>query len=141
MSSSLVSSTAVNPSADALEQDGKGKAKFTLNGPSQAGEELIVQLAASIMDNSGNSTSTLSQNNRVNLILDQDLDGIPDENDLCPNSPVGENVVDENGCAESQRDDDEDGVANGIDECPQTPEGETVDEKVLHYNVIQTKTE
>ena len=129
LSSSLVSSTAVNPSADDLEQDGKEiKLSFTLNGPSQAGEELIVQLAASIMDSSGNSTSTLSQNNRVNLILDQDLDGVPDENDLCPNSPVGE-TVDENGCAESQRDDDEDGVANGIDECPETPEGETVDEK------------
>ena len=127
--SSLASSTAINESPIALEQNGKEiKLTFTLFEPSQIGEELIVQLASSIMDASGNSTSTLSKNNKVELILDQDLDGIPDINDACPNSPSNE-TVDENGCAESQKDNDEDGIANGIDACPDTPEGEIVDEK------------
>ena len=88
--------------------------------------EVIVQLASSIVDASGNVTSTFFKNNRVELILDQDQDGIPDEQDRCPDSPANEDV-DENGCAESQRDDDNDGVPNGEDLCAETPEGVDVD--------------
>ncbi|WP_305852417.1 endonuclease [Lutibacter sp. A64] len=57
---------------------------------------------------------------------DIDEDGVLNEDDLCPNTPVGE-TVDENGCSNGQLDDDEDGVENSIDICPNTPEGETVD--------------
>jgi len=48
------------------------------------------------------------------LIHDQDGDGIWDENDLCPNTPVG-STVDINGCADSQRDTDGDGYTDDVD--------------------------
>ena len=127
LSSNLSSSTTIPPSPDALEQNtNEIKLTFSLNGPSLDGEEVIVQLTSSIVDASGNVTSTFFTNNRVELILDQDQDGIPDEQDRCPDSPANEDV-DENGCAESQRDDDNDGVPNGEDLCPETPEGVEVD--------------
>ena len=129
LSSNIASSTAIVPSPDTIEQNtNEVKLTFSLNGPSAEGEELIVQLSSPIMDVSGNSTTTFSNNNRVELILDQDLDGVPDELDRCPDSPTNEEV-DENGCAESQKDNDNDGITNGEDECPETPEGEEVDEK------------
>ena len=127
LSSNLSSSTTIPPSPDALEQNtNEIKLTFSVNGPSLDGEEVIVQLASSIVDASGNVTSTFFKNNRVELILDQDQDGIPDEQDRCPDSPANEDV-DENGCAESQRDDDNDGVPNGEDLCAETPEGVDVD--------------
>ncbi len=58
--------------------------------------------------------------------LDSDGDGVPDADDLCPNTPVGE-AVDANGCSQSQLDDDGDGVVNSDDACPNTPVGEAVD--------------
>jgi OOP family OmpA-OmpF porin len=54
---------------------------------------------------------------------DTDGDGVPDERDLCPDTPKGVEV-DENGCP---FDDDMDGVPNYIDQCPDTPRGATVD--------------
>jgi OOP family OmpA-OmpF porin len=48
---------------------------------------------------------------------------VPDERDLCPNTPKGVDV-DPNGCP---FDDDMDGVPNYIDQCPDTPRGATVD--------------
>jgi endonuclease I len=58
---------------------------------------------------------------------DVDNDGVLNENDLCPNTPEGEEV-DENGCSYGQLDDDNDGVENSIDLCENTPIGEAVDE-------------
>jgi outer membrane protein OmpA-like peptidoglycan-associated protein len=54
---------------------------------------------------------------------DSDGDGVPDDRDLCPNTPEGV-MVDENGCP---FDDDMDGVPNYLDNCPDTPAGATVD--------------
>lgn len=54
---------------------------------------------------------------------DSDGDGVPDERDLCPNTPKGV-AVDDNGCP---FDDDMDGVPNYLDNCPDTPRGATVD--------------
>ncbi|MCL7957677.1 MAG: thrombospondin type 3 repeat-containing protein [marine benthic group bacterium] len=54
---------------------------------------------------------------------DSDGDGVPDDRDLCPNTPEGV-MVDENGCP---FDDDMDGVPNYLDNCPDTPQGATVD--------------
>jgi len=54
---------------------------------------------------------------------DSDGDGVPDDRDLCPNTPKGV-AVDDNGCA---FDDDMDGVPNYLDNCPDTPQGATVD--------------
>jgi len=57
---------------------------------------------------------------------DDDLDGIMNDVDTCPDTPVGEQV-DSFGCSESQKDDDGDGVSNNLDLCPYTQQLETVD--------------
>jgi len=54
---------------------------------------------------------------------DDDMDGVPNAEDQCPNSAPGE-FVGLDGCPE---DDDEDGVSNAEDQCPNTAPGETVD--------------
>ena len=56
---------------------------------------------------------------------DSDHDGVPDDKDACPNTPLGA-VVDKRGCP---IDSDGDGVPDGIDQCPNTPKGATVDAK------------
>ncbi|MEM9896534.1 MAG: T9SS type A sorting domain-containing protein [Bacteroidota bacterium] len=62
----------------------------------------------------------------VDQLPDADGDGVTDVDDLCPNTPSGENV-DGDGCSESQKDDDNDGVFNTVDLCPGTPIEEQVD--------------
>jgi OOP family OmpA-OmpF porin len=54
---------------------------------------------------------------------DRDHDGVPDEDDRCPGTPVGARV-DAVGCA---LDSDNDGVFDGLDQCPNTPPGAKVD--------------
>ena len=56
---------------------------------------------------------------------DQDLDGVRDWLDKCPDSPKG-CKVDKAGC---QTDADGDGVCDGLDQCADTPKGATVDAK------------
>lgn len=56
---------------------------------------------------------------------DTDFDGVPDKDDLCPNTPRGV-IVDETGCPV---DSDNDGVPDGLDACPNTPQGAMVDER------------
>ena len=58
-------------------------------------------------------------------IDDIDSDGIPNIDDNCPDTPIGE-VVDANGCSTSQLDTDNDGVKDNLDTCPNTPSGQTV---------------
>ncbi len=55
---------------------------------------------------------------------DADGDGVPDDQDKCPDTPEGVKV-DEVGCP---LDTDGDGVPDYMDKCPQTPAGATVDE-------------
>ena len=57
---------------------------------------------------------------------DSDGDGVLDSKDLCPNTPVGDEV-DDNGCT-VDGDSDSDGVSNSRDQCPNTPIGKSVDE-------------
>ena len=57
---------------------------------------------------------------------DIDSDGIYDEIDLCPDTPLF-TEVDSDGCAQSQLDDDEDGISNTNDICPETDEDDDVD--------------
>ena len=57
---------------------------------------------------------------------DIDGDGVANDLDTCPNTPIGE-TVDANGCLDTQKDTDSDGVTDDIDTCPDTPTGETVD--------------
>jgi OOP family OmpA-OmpF porin len=56
--------------------------------------------------------------------MDSDGDGVTDEQDQCPNTPVGA-AVDAMGCA---LDSDGDGVADYKDKCPNTPAGRQVDQ-------------
>ncbi len=56
---------------------------------------------------------------------DGDGDGIADDVDQCPETPVGE-TVDAKGCSDTQKDSDGDGVTDNLDECPDTLEGTTV---------------
>lgn len=58
-------------------------------------------------------------------VRDTDFDGVPDKDDLCPNTPRGV-IVDETGCPV---DSDGDGVPDGLDACPNTPQGAQVDER------------
>lgn len=58
-------------------------------------------------------------------VRDSDLDGVPDKDDLCPNTPRGV-IVDATGCPV---DSDGDGVPDGLDACPNTPAGALVDER------------
>jgi len=57
---------------------------------------------------------------------DEDGDGVYDEVDSCPGTPLFE-TVDADGCAQFQLDDDEDGVSNANDICPETDEDDDVD--------------
>jgi len=59
-------------------------------------------------------------------VADTDGDGVTDDIDTCPNTPSGE-VVDANGCSDSQKDTDGDGVTDDKDNCPNTPQGVNVD--------------
>ncbi|RZD37581.1 MAG: hypothetical protein CXT71_07915 [Methanobacteriota archaeon] len=72
------------------------------------------------------STQSCFEMNTTVVPTDSDSDGVNDGDDLCPNTPLGE-VVDINGCSQSQLDDDGDGVMNNLDLCPNTPAGESVD--------------
>ncbi|MGY8968282.1 MAG: thrombospondin type 3 repeat-containing protein, partial [Flavobacteriales bacterium] len=60
------------------------------------------------------------------ILADEDGDGVEDEDDTCPGTPLGE-TVDTLGCSESQLDNDNDGVTNNLDLCPQTVLGIQVD--------------
>ncbi|MEM8984406.1 MAG: OmpA family protein [Pseudomonadota bacterium] len=55
--------------------------------------------------------------------VDSDGDGVSDDVDACPNTPLGA-AVDARGC---ELDDDGDGVVNSKDACPNTPAGTRVD--------------
>jgi outer membrane protein OmpA-like peptidoglycan-associated protein len=55
--------------------------------------------------------------------IDSDRDGVPDYLDKCPNTALGEKV-DKNGCS---IDSDRDGVPDDLDKCPNTPIGAAVD--------------
>jgi hypothetical protein len=58
--------------------------------------------------------------------VDTDEDGVADDDDICDDTPAGA-VVDDDGCASSQRDTDGDGVSDAVDACADTPEGDEVD--------------
>ncbi len=57
---------------------------------------------------------------------DDDSDGIDNEIDLCPFTPIAE-LVNDSGCSESQLDDDNDGLNNTVDLCPNSSVGMAVD--------------
>ena len=62
-----------------------------------------------------------------NASNDTDSDGVTNDTDNCPNTPIGQ-AVDGNGCSNSQKDTDSDGITDDLDQCSDTPIEETVDE-------------
>ena len=66
-----------------------------------------------------------SQAPKAAPVSDSDNDGVSDDKDMCPNTPIGVEV-DAKGCP---IDSDHDGVPNGLDKCPNTPPNTKVDSK------------
>jgi OOP family OmpA-OmpF porin len=60
----------------------------------------------------------------VEVVMDSDKDGVPDNLDKCPGTPAGM-LVNKDGCPV---DSDNDGVPDYLDKCPNTPPGVEVDE-------------
>jgi len=89
----------------------------------------ITRIVLNSNNNGGNSygDSELIDNLSFGICIDNDGDGVLNEDDLCANTPNGE-TVNSNGCAQSQLDDDNDGVMNTVDSCSNTPSGEAVNE-------------
>ncbi|MCX5832208.1 MAG: OmpA family protein [Deltaproteobacteria bacterium] len=58
------------------------------------------------------------------VVVDSDNDGVSDNYDKCPGTPIGVKV-DQDGCP---LDTDKDGVTDNLDKCPGTPEGVKVDQ-------------
>ena len=118
----------------------------TMNSIS-AGSSGTISCIASLPDSTGNyywgviadtdsevsETSESDNTQRFNSISvssgsepDSDGDGVPDDNDNCPNTQSGAQV-DSNGCESTSSDSDGDGVLDSEDDCPNTPSGEQVD--------------
>jgi hypothetical protein len=66
-------------------------------------------------------------------VLDSDADGVPDDQDRCPNTPFG-TQVDAFGCPVVV-DSDADGVPDDRDRCPNTPAGVQVDSTGCPFEV------
>ena len=83
---------------------------WTYSTPSASGQYcLFAQLWTA------NGTNLTNDVVCFNYIYDSDSDGVWDEFDLCPNTPIG-STVDSNGCAASQRDTDGDGYTDDVDD-------------------------
>ena len=112
-----------------------------------AGSSGTISCIASLPDSTGNyywgviadtdsevsETSESDNTQRFNSISvssgsepDSDGDGVPDDNDNCPNTQSGAQV-DSNGCESTSTDSDGDGVLDSEDDCPNTPSGDQVD--------------
>ncbi len=101
---------------------------FSLSGSPNGSEVFTVSLAdsSSVFDSDGYPSTVTQINNTGNLFPDDDLDGVVNSSDLCPNTPSGESV-DANGCSNSQKDPDNDGVFGNADNCPSTANSDQLD--------------
>lgn len=110
-----------------------------------AGQVLTATFDISFLNNNGlghvdpNSNFQFWYNGAIELsVTDADGDGVPDDNDFCPATAMGD-AVDVNGCSDTQVDGDGDGVCdvgalsagpsacNGSDLCATTAMGDAVD--------------
>ncbi|SHF00905.1 gliding motility-associated C-terminal domain-containing protein [Arenibacter palladensis] len=92
-------------------------------------------LTISLSDNAPNNFVVIAEDELGNrsqeadvptISMDTDADGVRNDLDACANTPSGE-IVDSNGCSNSQKDSDNDGVMDDVDTCANTPNGETAD--------------
>ena len=86
----------------------------------------MINILGLLYDAVGNSLPINQIIQTVAFELDDDLDGVLNKYDQCPDTPLGEQA-DAQGCSFNQRDDDQDGVNNGIDGV-NANQGEEVDE-------------
>lgn len=69
------------------------------------------------------------QTGRTDCVVDTDQDGVIDQKDVCPATPLG-TVVNASGCPLAQKkDSDGDGVTDTFDRCPDSAPGAKVDDK------------
>ena len=71
------------------------------------------------LDDSGSDPGDGDSGGGDSGITDSDADGVADEADACPGTPITEGA-DSAGCSCSQRDGDGDGVSDCFDQCPNT---------------------
>jgi len=93
--------------------DSSGQAAYAYVGTAAG----IDTIEATFVDSLGLTQRSNRVTKEWTAPIDTDGDGVADEDDLCPGTPVGESV-DENGCSASQLDGDGDGVNNDVDNCP-----------------------
>ena len=72
--------------------------------------------------------------------VDDDQDGVLNEADVCPRTPLS-TIVDGAGCSAQQADTDSDGVLNDADLCPSSALGEIVDEQGCKVIEVEKKSE
>ena len=72
--------------------------------------------------------------------VDDDADGVLNDDDVCPRTPLS-TVVDGAGCSAEQADTDSDGVLNDDDLCPSSALGEKVDEDGCMVIELENKGE
>jgi surface protein len=114
------------PSAIAFADENKINLGVDITGSTNSTQTLVINILGLLYDGVGNSLPITEIIQTVAFELDDDLDGVLNKYDECPNTPFGEQA-DVSGCSNSQRDDDQDGVNNGVDQCPGTNSGEEVD--------------
>ena len=69
------------------------------------------------------------QTGRTDCVVDTDQDGVIDQKDVCPGTPLG-TVVNASGCPLAQKKDtDGDGVTDTFDRCPDSAPGAKVDDQ------------
>jgi hypothetical protein len=101
---------AVNPAAKTASSSKKAKVLSMPSGyePATHGsKEVVLPRAADITitpeDIEGSNAPVKAADISIDLIFDSDYDGVPDEQDLCPDTPPGM-AVDANGCTKTQVD-------------------------------------
>jgi hypothetical protein len=108
-----------NSAGELLERPGtSGPGSESIVYTVTAGERYVVGV---VPDEGVSSDYSLGM---VSPSVDDDGDGVPNLDDLCPDTPPG-TTVDEFGCPLIP-DSDGDGVNDALDECPDTPPGTTV---------------
>jgi hypothetical protein len=125
------------PSAIAFAVENKINLGVDITGSTNSTQTLVINILGLLYDGVGNSLPITQIIQTVAFELDDDLDGILNQYDQCPETPLGEEA-DLNGCSFSQRDDDQDGVNNDIDQCPDTPVNETANEQGCSLSQIDT---
>ena len=111
--------------SDSESETDTGTENSTDTGTADSDGDGVIDL----LDQCPNEAGPLDSNDGIgcpNIVYDGDSDGIPDEDDICPDTPTNE-ATDTDGCSPSQLDEDGDGIADSDDQCSNTPSNEEGD--------------